>query len=729
MLDSTELYKKAIVGDVRKTLIKAVIDISDPDMVLPDPESSTIAPWVKPEEIHDKVMSAPARYGTLEEDRWLLDGSFKIFPVGYKVPENMGYALNELCDQNGNFSTEQWVVQPVQNVYILQFVSVYFSTDPLDGVATDFKVEVIQGGTTYYEKQVRNNTKSKVIFDLFVVYNPDEIRVTVTKWSLPYRRVRIVEIIPGFYDEWTGDQIKEFNVEQNGDFSCLTLPYGSCDITIDNLDRQFEPRTKNGLFMSIEERQAIDVYLGTLLEDGSGEYKRLGVFYQFSNGWKTGDNGITMNWSLVDIIGLLANREFIAPEVLPTTLEGWMQEFVSQLGINFTKRYKVDPNYESKSCTASADDVSGKSIGELIRYACMATGTWPRADAETGYLTVEPLWDQGNKIDLDNMSVYPVMKANTSIAALIFTLADEGKTTFVVSGNSTSSEQTISINNPFIHTQEEAITASQLILSCYGGNKMDLTSRGDPRSEIGDVDTVWLNESVAGTGRRMMQNFTFSNGVMRNCNSTLLQADGSYLFKGQAILTESGQWTAPDGVNQIRLIIGQGGQGGSRGEKGTTPTRPDDEARYGEDGLNGSGGLVWYGTVGINPNQLFEVHIGAGGDPSDVFGVLGAEGEHTTFGPYTSADGEFYEYGFTDVMSGKSYGRSAVEKPLDGSSDGGKGGKGGTPSIGWWATESTEDGGTRYYYVEEEPAGEGDPGAKGGSGFVVITWDKPEEGI
>ncbi len=100
---------------------------------------------------------------------------------------------------------------------------------------------------------------------------------------------------------------------------------------MDNLDRRFEPRNKNGVFRSIEERQGIDISIGV---DG-GDYQHVGIFYQYSGGWKTGDNGTTMQWSLVDIVGLLADRQYLPPDTLPTTLQGWAASLVSQLGTNF----------------------------------------------------------------------------------------------------------------------------------------------------------------------------------------------------------------------------------------------------------------------------------------------------------------------------------------------------------------------------------------------------------
>ena len=87
---------------------------------------------------------------------------------------------------------------------------------------------------------------------------------------------------------------------------------------------------------------------------------------------------------------------------------------------------------------------------------------------------------------LDNMEAYPVMKANDDLAALIFTLADGNGTEYVVSGNATASGNTVAVNNPFIHTQAEALTAARLILSTYGGNQLEAVGRGNPASELGD---------------------------------------------------------------------------------------------------------------------------------------------------------------------------------------------------------------------------------------------------
>lgn len=703
MIKTSEAFRAAIVGSPRRIEILAVVDISDPDTVFGAASGSGFAPWSKDAELHDHNFDAPRRYATLERNRWALDGTFDIFPDGYKVTAHMGTATDALSGEDGTFSPAVWTQLNFSGVDILQAASVFFSTDPLDGYPVDFTVEVIQGGVTYYTKTYTDNTATSVVMDGFTVYNPDAIRVTCTKWSRPGRRMRLVEILPGIYEEWSSGMLAEFSVKQQGNVACTALPYGTCTLKMDNLSRRFEPRSKAGLFQSIEDRQGIEIYIGVKTADGTIERCKLGTYYQYGDGWKTGDNNITMQWYLVDIIGLLADREFIPPSTLPTTLGGWLSTLTGQLGVNFKDCWHADPNFTALPVTVrTAEDIRGKKCGDLVRWVCMATGTWPRADASTGYLTAEPLWSEGNKVTLDNLTAYPTMSANESIAAIIFTLNDGSDTQYIVSGNSTSSSSTVSVDNPFIKTQAQALAAAKNILATYGGNVLDLTGRGDPSSEIGDVDTVWLDESQATTARRVMQTFAISSGVMQGCQSQLLQADGAFLFTGREIITSPGTWKAPAGKNKLYVICVGHGTNGTAGQPGTW-----DEA--GADGEDGIGGLVWADTISINEQQAFTVTIG----------------QETTFGVYSSANGKRYANGYTDVRSGESYGRSAVPNPRPGYGEGGAKGTGGTPGARHKEKQYRPDGspaGSRWV-IDVEP-GEGTNGSNGSAGCVIVYYDK-----
>ncbi len=703
MINSTDAYKLAITGDVRRMYIQAIIDLIDPDITFGANTSSgnnAMASFA----IHDKVFEQGTRLASCETDRVHLDDTWSVCPddaaSGFK-----GFMSTALSGPDGSVSA--WVQLNFTNVSVLQACSVYFSGDDVDGVAEDFTVEVFSGATAYYTKTVTGNTEQSVGFDGFTVQNPTAVKVTVTKWSIPGRFVRVCEIVPGIYENWTNHIIAELSINQQIDPSCLSLPYGTATLKMDNQTRRFEPRSKSGLFQSIEERQGVPLSIGCRLADGTKEYKPVGVYYQYSGGWKTGDNGLTMQWDLVDIIGLLANRTYIAPGTLPTTLSGWATSLVSQLGTNFEARYTVDSAYANMALTCTAAAVAGKTCGDILRWICQATQTFPRADAETGYLCIEPLWSAGRNITLDNMSKYPTMKANNDIAKIIVKLNDTNKTEITYGGNDTASSQTASVENPFITTSEQAAALARNILQFYGGNQLGVTDRGDPSAELGDVDRVQLDESQATSARRISQALGFSGGVMKDLAATLLQANGLALYQSSETITASGAWTAPAGKTQLHVILVGSGANGTAGTDGTWDAA-------GTDGIDGIGGKVWAQDISINSGATATVVIGTNGAATTL--TIGG----TT---YTSADGQLFN-GYSDIFSGSVYGRDGVAIPLANSGDGGKGGAGGAKGNRHTESSTDGDGNTSSWTVVDNEPGIGEAGAIGASGCAIIYYDK-----
>jgi hypothetical protein len=700
MINSTDAYKLAVIGDVRRMYIQAIIDLIDPDITFGANTSSgnnAHASFA----IHDKVFEQGNRLASCEADRVRLDGTWSVCPddaaSGFK-----GFMSTILSGADGSISA--WVQLNFTNVSVLQACSVYFPGDDVDGVAEDFTVQVFSGATAYYTKTVTGNTKQSVSFDGFTVQNPTAIKVTVTKWSIPGRFVRVCEIVPGIYENWTNHIIAELSINQQIDPSCLSLPYGTATLKMDNQTRRFEPRSKSGLFQSIEERQGIPLSIGCRLSDGTKEYKQVGVYYQYSGGWKTGDNGLTMQWDLVDIIGLLANRTYIAPGTLPTTLSGWAASLVSQLGVNFATRYSVDSAYASKALTCTAASVTGKTCGDILRWICQATQTFPRADAETGYLCIEPLWSAGRNITLDNMGKYPVMKANNDLAKIIVKLTDG--TTLNYGGNDTASSQTVSVENPFIANSTQAAALAKNILQFYGGNQLEVTDRGDPSAELGDIDRVQLDESQATSARRISQDLGFSGGVMKDLAATLLQANGLGLYQSSMTITQSGTITLP-AKTTIHLILAGSGTSGTAGTDGTW-------SDAGIDGVDGIGGKVWAQDININSGATAAAVIGTNGGATTL--TIGG----TT---YSSADGQLFN-GFSDIFSGNVYGRDGVTLPLSNSGDGGKGGAGGVKGNRHTESSTDSDGNTSSRAVIDNEPGDGKAGAAGASGCAIIYYDK-----
>ena len=736
MIESSDAYREAIVADGRRMHVRAVVNIVDPDMEQGDVTSAEQEPGIsRPEQLWNKNFALSAHYASLEPNRWILDGSYMLRPPDAAARDwEAGLVGAALSGEDGVFPVPQWAQIEFSNVSILQACAVAFSDRLEDGVAADFTVEVLSEGVAYHTKEVTGNASPHVSVTGFRVNNPDAIRVTVTRWSLPGRRMRIAELVPGVYEIWRDDELSEFAVKHQGDPTCLTLPYGTARIAMDNQSRRFDPRTKDGVFLMIEERQGIELGMGPELPDGTTDYKPLGTFYQHNGGWKTGDNSVTMKWDLVDIVGLLAGRAFVAPKELPTTLRGWLEALTGQLGKNFGRRVRVDPEYADLPIPAPAGSLRDKTCGDILLHVCQSAGVWPRADASTGFLAAEPLRDEGNRLTLDNLNKYPVMSANQDAASITVN-------GYTIEGTAPSCGNTVEVDNPFV-PDEKRMERARALLAFYGGDRLETVGRGDPSGEIGDTDVIWLAQGSAVSARRVRQEFRFSNRVLKNCASAFIRGDGLSLFTNRVQFLESGAFTVPEGIYRLWVVlVGHGGHGapGSDGRWVNTNQwmGSNTGVRVPVDGAPGMGGKVWAGAIDVNPGQVIQIVV----QP-----VRGA----TTLWNYSSAMGKSYPNGFTDVATGEVYGRQGGSgKP--GSGDGGTGGLGGEDGTwynrGVWVYDDGHvappgsgnpfvpegvdpdyDGPGHWEHetvIEKEPTN-GQQGTAGATGCAILYWEEPE---
>jgi len=525
MISHSAEYESAVTGDVRRTYIRAILNLVSPNIIYGTVSGSEqAANYSKPDQVSDGAIDSGDTYGTLEWNRFPLDGSVKILPeTAAEIVGQVGIVGAAICDGEGIFNEAQTFMQEFTGVDVVQACSVYFS-DANNGTAVDFTMEIMQGENVVYTRAYTDNHAGYVVASGFAVDNPTAIRVSITKWSVPHRRARITEIIPGLNETWNNDIFSAISIAQQANFTNLALPYGTCTLEIDNSDKRFEPRNKNSFFRSIEARQGILISIGVQLRDGSIEYMPIGKYYQFSGGWETSNNDLSIRWDLVDIIGMITDRDFVVPETLPTTLEGWAAAVTAQLGTGFAKMYTVDPDYAQMAVTAkSPEAVSGMKCGDIIRYMCMATGTYASADVHTGRLRIRTLPKTGTTVTLDNLASYPTTRGNDDIGALLFTLSDGSQILF--SGTEAASNESVSIENPFLHTAEAAEAAAVMILQFYGGNQVECTGRGDPSTELGDIDTIELGEGAKTLGRRIAQTFAYESGVLQNCQSLYLEIE------------------------------------------------------------------------------------------------------------------------------------------------------------------------------------------------------------
>lgn len=745
MIDRSSAYDQAITARRRRITVRATFDLRDPDAVVSGAASSAQSPYSQIGQVYDEITDqTDFKLGTLEQDRIQLDGSWALPPddPDEVKAEQLGWWGGALSGADGTFASPQpYIELTFTGMSILQAFTLWFSQNPYDGVPESFRVDVYSAATLAFSRIVEGNADHQVLIEQFTVYDPTRIRITMLKWSRPYTYPRLTDLFFGLFEQWSGRDIYSVDVLTESTFTGLSLPYSTCDLEAYNKGHRFDPYAPNSLFLSIEERQAIPIDWGIYLPDGKIEWVPGGWYYQQSGGWEIKD--LTVKWSLVDIIGMLVDRNYSPPDTLPTTLGGWIASIVACLGVNLAGRYIVDDEVKDLALTAAVEDITDLTCGEVLRFACQATAAWPHQDFETGFLRVSKRgYDTGANITGSNMPSWPTMQANEEIADITFKL-DEGEVTFP--GTNTASDKSLTVDNPFVHTTDDARRVVSNVMSQYGGRKFTVRSRGNPASETGDIDTVATAFGTTISARRYKHQLKLVDGVMRNLPSYLIQTDTDKSYDHTVILTGAGTWTAPDGVTEIYAKLVGGGDGADGGEGGAWLHEDDYSPKPGK---AGKGGRVFIATLSINSGQSFAYSCGKGGKggasgaaepwsnpPTEgpKPGEPGTAGTATTFGAYSSANGKSYPAGITDIETGAYYaadgtdGKAQVDNPKAASSgepNTGNAGSGGDSGANGYFTVTRYPG--RNDYKAESYPSDGAPGGDGADGIIIIQYNDPE---
>lgn len=754
MINKSDAYKAAIAGDTRRMRVQALVDIVDPEMVREGVETSPADPYSAPTEIYDRDFTSATVRASLEPGRWMLNGATPLYPDD---PADMDgvkdYTSEAMCGADCVFETPQQVAVKMSNCDILQTATVAFSDNAADPFPVEFTCEVYSSGGLAATVEITDNTERVVGIYGFTVYDPRKVVIKAAKMSKPYSRLRVVELVPGTYETWGGDEIQSISITQQAAVSMTRLPYTTCKLVAYNKDNRFSPVEEDGVFLSLQDGEPIIVKIGVGLPDGSTDWTQVGLYYQKTAGWSLPSMGLTVTWNLVDIVGLIANRKYVVPETLPTTVNGWLASIVSQLGTVFAGKYSVPEGVGDKSLTATAEELEGITCGALLRSIALATDTYCRADTQTGYLGLFKRAARGDTlVDFDALNDYPTLSANEGCAQVIFSVTtkdavsgNETTEQYAYPGTNATSDKTISLDDMFLPDDTARQKAVRQVVEEYGGNKITCKWRGDPSIEAGDIVNLQLTDTVVQSARLLKQEFSFKDGVMTNLKAELIQGSGVKNYANRTVIAESGTYTVPDGITEIYVIIVGGGDsgfggwiGGVSAENETDPGWWDEvgtgwfRAMDGAAGDPGAGGNVFYATLQVTPGQTFAVGIGAGGVATgEANPYVNAPGTDTTFGAYSSAAGAKYPLGFADISAGVTLApqgaqvyqlsdvtniRVTEDKTSYGA--GGSGGRGGTGAYNAYSKDV--DPTSQYAGKVVVPPTKGQLGLPGVQGCVII---------
>lgn len=281
--------------------LKVEFDIVDPE-TNPDLSTNSELAFSELDKIKESEILQNKNYATLEKNFWLLNDSQPIY--GSQDLEQT-YISSFMSDENCLFSNTAYL-RLTSDVYLTTLgLSMIFDSIN-ENYAKRLRVKAYRDNAIIMDKEyILEDYKDRIIFaDNGELVRWNMIEIYFVESSLPYRRIRVNQLLFGIKEVYTDDNILGAESKEKTTMINSELPTHTFKFTIDNMSKLFNPDNPEGWYRYILQRQKISYYWGYQLDDGSIEYT-LGGNMLLTGSADVGENQVS--FSTTTLINYLTN--------------------------------------------------------------------------------------------------------------------------------------------------------------------------------------------------------------------------------------------------------------------------------------------------------------------------------------------------------------------------------------------------------------------------------------
>lgn len=472
---------------------------------------------------------------TLEQNCWVLNGKREILTGGNDLLR--WYEGDVLSDETCSFSEKIPTITLEFNEEfssLIPGITITWSTS-YGEYATNFIVKAYDKDMKLVaEKEVLDNhsVESRVLMDI-VGYK--YITIYVKKWCLPHHRVRVEDILIGINKVYSKADLFSFSHKQSVSPISTSLPKNEIQISVNNVDGEYNPYNENGMAKYLMERQEVKVRYGLKMNDGTIEWIKGGTFYLSE--WYAKQNGLTADFTARDSIDLLAaipvkEENFESSEgrrSLYAIAEDLLTTARDNYGLPIIWFTDID---RQKTTTATLPNDTLANCLQLIANA----GECVIRQNRNGVILIEPIEDEEVDYSINTFNSYSKSEISLSkplkqvdVKVYTYTKTDDGKIEGAVTDTKSvivgTTGETIVVDNPLITSVDRAESVGNWMAN-YLKRRMTLNSSWRADVSLDALDTV-TNENAYNTNKVLMTDVEFKyNGAFRGTGEGKVMGNG-----------------------------------------------------------------------------------------------------------------------------------------------------------------------------------------------------------
>lgn len=243
------------------------------------------------EDLKDKVTN----YATLEKNTFILDGNQRILDEYIET----GYSSEQVSEENCMFKIPITLTIDFEKYYHTSAgITLIFGEDGYCNYlnAKYYSDDILLVDKDYYP------TSSNAYLDFNVIENYNKIELTFYSMNLPYRFLKIKEIIYGIIKEFTDDDLSSGSTSHEVSVLSSELPINTLSFALIDEISDFNIVNPRGYYLDMQENQKVSVY-----QTLQGKDKFIGSFYLTK--WSNSSTS-QAEFEAQDIIGVLDNYTF-----------------------------------------------------------------------------------------------------------------------------------------------------------------------------------------------------------------------------------------------------------------------------------------------------------------------------------------------------------------------------------------------------------------------------------
>lgn len=300
-------------------------------------------------------------YGTFELNQFVLDGSKSVLTEN---PKDIAFWNDALSKEDCTFETDPKITVTFQEQHTSAAITLYFEDEP----PAELKI-------TWY-----TIAGTKLITETFYpdsliyvcnnqVQNYGKIEIEFVRTSFPQRYIKLQYILYGKYIIWDKDMIQTAKMLEDIDVTSATLSINEADISIVDMNNDFDAENENGAWKSVQKTQEV-----TLSEFNNGNMIPMGAF--FIDDFSFSKN--IAKFKLIDVVGLLDKYTFYDGQVYNNVrAEVILNAIFVTAGI---KKYVIDEEVGNILLSGYLAIQTCRKALQQVCFACGAVADDSRSD-------------------------------------------------------------------------------------------------------------------------------------------------------------------------------------------------------------------------------------------------------------------------------------------------------------------------------------------------------------